>query len=72
MTFYLNTLGIRRGQIFCTICNKMTSYGPVSEDKTGKVCLNSLIDESVKQCIRDHFNCFENVESHYCRKDTTR
>ncbi|XP_072395672.1 uncharacterized protein [Diabrotica undecimpunctata] len=69
--FFLHTLSIS-AQMIRTVINKIGSTGVVREDKRGKVCKNSMLDESVKQSIRDHINCFETVESHYCRQKTTR
>lgn len=31
-----------------------------------------MLDESIKITIRDHINCFETFESHYCRSKTKR
>ena len=70
-TFFLNTLCIS-AQTVRTVYGKMGSAGLVAEDKRGKVCKNSLIDESIKQTIRDHINSFETIESHYCRKNNSR
>nr|CAH7733003.1 unnamed protein product [Callosobruchus chinensis] len=70
-TFFLDTLSIS-AQTVRTVFNKLGSSGVVSEDKRGKVCKNSMLDESVKQSIRDHINCFETVESHYCRLKSER
>lgn len=70
-TFFLHTLSIS-AQTVRTVFNKLGSSGVVSEDKRGKACKNSMLDESVKQSIRDHINCFQTVESHYCRPKSSR
>ena len=70
-TFFLNTLSIS-AQVVKTVFKKTGTSGVVSEDRRGKVCKNTLIDESVKQTIRDHINLFATVESHYCRQNTSR
>ena len=70
-TFFLYTLSIS-AQTVRTVFNKIGSSGVVSEDKRGKVCKNCMLDKSVKQSIRDHINCFETVESYYCRQKTKR
>nr|CAH7758741.1 unnamed protein product [Callosobruchus chinensis] len=70
-TFFLDTLSIS-AQTVRAVFNKLGSSGVVSEDKRGKVCKNSMLDESVKQSIRKHINCFETVESHYCRLKSER
>nr|CAH7718651.1 unnamed protein product [Callosobruchus chinensis] len=45
--FFLNTLSIS-GQMVATVYSKMSSSGTVVEDRRGKSCKNSLLDESVK------------------------
>lgn len=70
-TFFLNTLCIS-AQVVKTVFNKTGSNGVVSEDRRGKVCKNSLLNESVKESVREHINSFQTVESHYCRKNTSR
>uniref|UniRef100_A0A6P7H5S2 Uncharacterized protein LOC114346528 n=1 Tax=Diabrotica virgifera virgifera TaxID=50390 RepID=A0A6P7H5S2_DIAVI len=70
-SFFLNTLGIS-AQVVKTVIKKMGSTGIVSEDRRGKVCKNSKLDDSVKQSIRDHINLFQTVESHYYRKNTSK
>ncbi|CAH1983229.1 unnamed protein product [Acanthoscelides obtectus] len=70
-TFFLNTLSIS-AQVVKTVMNKTGTSGIVSEDRRGKACKNTLIDESTKQNVRDHINLFETIESHYCRQKTSR
>lgn len=70
-TFFLNTLSIS-GQMVATVVSKMGSSGTVVEDRRGKACKNSLLDESVKNSVRTHINAFETMESHYCRNSTER
>nr|CAI5857198.1 unnamed protein product [Callosobruchus analis] len=70
-TFFLNTLGIS-AQVVKTVFQKMGSTGIVGEDRRGRVCKNSKLSDSVKQSVRDHINLFETVESHYCRKNTSK
>lgn len=70
-TFFLNTLGIS-AQVVKTVMNKMGTTGIVAEDRRGRVCKNSKLDDSIKQSVRDHINLFETVESHYCRKNTSK
>lgn len=55
-----------------TVFNKMGSTGHVTEDRRGKAHKNSLLDESVKQSVRDHINMFETINSHYCRNKSER
>lgn len=69
--FFLNTLSIS-SQVVKTVFNKTGSTGVVSEDRRGKACKNSLLNESVKESVREHINSFQTVESHYCRKNTSR
>lgn len=69
--FFLNTLCIS-AQVVKTVFNKTGSTGVVSEDRRGKACKNSLLSESVKESVREHINSFQTVESHYCRKNTSR
>lgn len=69
--FFLNTLSIS-AQVVKTVISKTGSTGIVSEDRRGTVCKNSLVDESIKQTVRDHINSFETVESHYCRQKSFR
>nr|CAH7731683.1 unnamed protein product [Callosobruchus chinensis] len=69
--FFLNTLSIS-GQMVATVYSKMGSSGTVVEDRRGKSCKNSLLDESVKNSVRTHINAFETIESHYCRNSTQR
>nr|CAI5823299.1 unnamed protein product [Callosobruchus analis] len=70
-TFFLNTLGIS-AQVVKTVFQKMGSTGIVGEDRRGRVCKNSKLSDSVKQSVRDHINLFKTVESHYCRKNTSK
>nr|CAH7743977.1 unnamed protein product [Callosobruchus chinensis] len=70
-TYFLNTLSIS-AQTVRTVFNKMNSSGHVTEDRRGKACKNSMLEESVKESIRDHINMFETVDSHYCRQKTSR
>lgn len=70
-TFFLNTLGIS-AQVVKTVFKKMGSTGIVAEDRRGRACKNSKLDDSIKQSVRDHINLFETVESHYCRKNTSK
>lgn len=69
--FFLNTLSIS-AQTVRTVFNKMSSVGTVSEDRRGKACKNSMLDESIKQTVRNHINLFETIDSHYCRQKTSR
>nr|CAI5838294.1 unnamed protein product [Callosobruchus analis] len=69
--FFLNTLGIS-AQVAKTVFQKMGSTGIVGEDRRGRVCKNSKLSDSVKQSVRDHINLFYTVESHYCRKNTSK
>lgn len=69
--FFLNTLSIS-AQVVKTVICKTGSTGIVSEDRRGKACKNSLVEESVKQTVRDHINSFETIESHYCRQKSSR
>lgn len=69
--YFLNTLGIS-AQTVRTVFNKMSSAGNVTEDRRGKACKNSMLDESVKQSVRDHINMFQTIDSHYCRQKTER
>lgn len=70
-TFFLNTLSIS-GQMVETVFQKMGSTGVVTEDRRGKACKNSQLDETIKDSVRSHINSFETIESHYCRKSTER
>lgn len=69
--FFLNTLSIS-SQTVRTVFNKMSSVGNITEDRRGKATKNSLLDESVKQSVRNHINMFETIDSHYCRQKTSR
>lgn len=68
---FLNTFSIS-AQVVKTVENKIGPSGIVSADRRGKVCKNTLVDESIKQTVRDHINLFETVEIHYCRSKTSR
>lgn len=70
-TFFLNTLGVS-AQVVKTVFQKMGSTGIVAEDRRGRVCKNAKLDNFIKQSVRDHINLFETVESHYCRKNTSK
>lgn len=70
-TFFLNTLSIS-AQTVRTVFNKVGSAGTVMEDKRGKACKNSQLDNVVHQSVRDHINKFETIKSHYCRQKTSR
>ncbi|CAH2012920.1 unnamed protein product [Acanthoscelides obtectus] len=50
----------------------MNSAGYIKEDQRGKACKNSMLDESVKQSVRNHIMLFETIDSHYCRQKTER
>ncbi|CAH1109932.1 unnamed protein product [Psylliodes chrysocephalus] len=69
--FFLNTLSIS-SQVVKAVIKKTGVHETVNKDLRGKVCKNSLIEEDVKQNIRDHINSFEFIESHYCRTNTSR
>lgn len=70
-TFFINTLNIS-AQVVKTVFNKLGSAGVVMEDRRGKASKNNLLDESVKRSVKDHINSFETIESHYCRKNSSR
>lgn len=70
-TFFINTLSIS-GQMVQTTFAKIGTTGVVLQDRRGKACKNSKLEESVKESVRDHINSFETVESHYCRKSSSR
>lgn len=70
-TFFINTLSIS-GQMIQTVFAKIGSSGVVLEDRRGKACKNSKLDDSVKDSVRSHIDSFQTIESHYCRKSTER
>ncbi|KAK4876488.1 hypothetical protein RN001_012910 [Aquatica leii] len=55
-----------------TVFAKIGSSGVVMEDRRGKACKNSKLDDSIKDTVRNHINSFKTIESHYCRKTTER
>lgn len=70
-TFFLNTLGISH-QIVKTVAKKTTLPAQtVQEDQRG-LTHYSRVSEKTKQLIKDHISSFEKVESHYCRKQSSK
>lgn len=70
-TFFLNTLNIS-AQTVNTVKNKIGATGIISQDRRGKAKKNTIIKESQKNIVRQHISSFETVDSHYCRKSTSR
>ncbi|KAK4881176.1 hypothetical protein RN001_004495 [Aquatica leii] len=66
-TFFLNTLSIS-GQMMQTVFAKIGSSSVVMEDRRGKACKNSKLDDSIKDIVRKHINSFETIET--CQKST--
>lgn len=69
--FFQNTLSIS-SQMIRTAYNKLNAANVVTSDQRGKACRNSQLDESVKNSIRSHIEMFQPIESHYCRKNSSR
>lgn len=71
-TFFLNTLSISH-QVVKTVAKKIqNSNTTVEPDMRGKVQCNSRLPSGVKESVRDHINLFETIESHYCRKESSK
>lgn len=71
-SFFTSTLAISNGPIETAVknINEVGSFG--GNDKRGKkIPPNKTSEESIKD-IKDHIESFPKIESHYCRKDTTR
>lgn len=69
---FINTLGISERTVR-TVLAKCESTGVIKKDRRGGRCSADIVkDEANRKLIRDHINRFQRVESHYCRKDTTR
>ncbi|CAG9839364.1 unnamed protein product [Diabrotica balteata] len=75
--FFLNTqviiLGISH-QIVKTVVKKTHHLDSISPqaDLRGKVQCNSRLPKHFKDSVRHHINSFALIESHYCRKNSTK
>ncbi|XP_072398864.1 uncharacterized protein [Diabrotica undecimpunctata] len=68
----MNTLNVSEKAIR-TVLTKMDSTGFIEKDNRGGRCANVVLkDEAKRKLIENHINRFPRVESHYCRKDSTR
>nr|CAH7753579.1 unnamed protein product [Callosobruchus chinensis]CAH7761330.1 unnamed protein product [Callosobruchus chinensis] len=70
--FFLNTLVISE-KFMRTAVKKLQTTGVVEKERRGgrpRVQLER--DEKIRQNISNHINLFPKVESHYCRKSTTK
>ncbi|XP_028136093.2 uncharacterized protein LOC126892938 [Diabrotica virgifera virgifera] len=72
-TFFLNTLGISH-QIVKTVVKKTHHSNSISPqaDLRGKVQCNSRLPKHFKDSVRHHIKSFALIESHYCRKNSTK
>ncbi|CAG9816238.1 unnamed protein product [Phaedon cochleariae] len=71
-TFFLNTLSISH-QMVKTVGKKVENTpGIVESDLRGKIKCNSRLPDEVKQSVRSHIDNFQPIESHYCRKNSSK
>lgn len=69
---FINTLGISEKTVRTTL-EKIQDTGVIKKDQRGgRPRAAKLKDQFNRQRIMTHINRFEKVESHYCRKDSTR
>lgn len=70
--FFVNTLNINKGRVYYFFeksnNRKTVTPGPLMHGKHTK----KVLDERLKQEVRDHINKFPRMESHYCRKSTKK
>ncbi|CAG9771355.1 unnamed protein product [Ceutorhynchus assimilis] len=70
--FFLNTLSISE-KVMRNAMEKLQSSGIVEKDKRGGRQESMKIkDNIVRQAMQNHINRFPRVESHYCRKSSSR
>lgn len=71
-TFFLHTLSISDKAV-CTVHNKLSCLGISSEDSRGKHRTRpNRMTEEQKQKVKQHIESFKTVESHYCRKHSSK
>lgn len=70
-TFFLDTLSISE-QIVKTVMKKVNSSRTSVEIDLRGQCSTKRISNTIRQTVIDHIRKFDKVESHYCRKSTTR
>lgn len=70
-TFFKNTLAINNRTIFTTT-KKKDEYGFLKPDQRGKHGKQKRVKQEVIDGIREHFNSFPRVSSHYCRARTKK
>ncbi|CAH0550293.1 unnamed protein product [Brassicogethes aeneus] len=69
---FINTLDIGEKRLRNTV-KKNQSTGVVEKDKRGgRDKISALKDKALRDTITSHINKFPRVESHYCRKDSSR
>lgn len=71
-SFFMNTLNVSE-KVIRTVLAKMDSSGFIEKDnRGGRSAEAALKDEAKRKLIENHISRFPRVESHYCRKDSTR
>ncbi|CAG9826571.1 unnamed protein product [Diabrotica balteata] len=69
--FFMATLNVTDAFMRSAI-NKRSSNGVLEKDKRGKHQPSNKLPQDVEEFIRNHILSFPAVESHYCRKSSTK
>lgn len=69
--FFMATLNVTDALIRSSL-NKYTTSGTLEDDKRGKHTPKNKASQDTEKFLRDHILSYPAVESHYCRKSSTK